>query len=142
MTAQGSVTGVAPVTVKRKVDRLFTPAKRRPFRGTVIVAACSALMFAACSSSASNKATTTTPPSSTQNASPTTGSPVTSATSGSTSLKKCPTAAMVSAALGQHDSGPAVSGTAVYEICTYKGSGVVPTKVTISVGTAAEFRGE
>ena len=47
--------------------------------------------------------------------------------------------ALVNATLGQHDSGPVVSGTAIYEICTYKGSGVIPTKITISVGTPAEF---
>jgi len=45
----------------------------------------------------------------------------------------------VNAALGQHDGGPVVSGTAIYEICTYKGGGVIPTKITISEGTPAEF---
>jgi hypothetical protein len=46
----------------------------------------------------------------------------------------------VNAALGQSDTGPVVSGTPVFEICTYKGSGVVPTKVDISVGTPSEFQ--
>jgi hypothetical protein len=102
------------------------------------VCTCLALFLAACSSSGSSKATTTTTPSSsTQNATPTTGPP--NAPPASTALKKCPSVAIVNAALGQHDSGPVVSGTAVYEICTYKGSGVIPTKITISEGTHTEF---
>jgi hypothetical protein len=97
------------------------------------------MMFAACSSSGGSKATTTTAASSAQYTTPTTGPSATSATPASTTLKKCPAAAIVNAALGQHDSGPVVSGTAIYEICTYKGSGVIPTTVTISEGTRAEF---
>jgi hypothetical protein len=45
----------------------------------------------------------------------------------------------VSAALGQSDTGPVVSGTSLYKICTYRGGGPIPTKVSISVNTPAGF---
>jgi hypothetical protein len=131
-----------------RADGSFTMAART-VRGSVVVAVCGVMFVGACSSSASKATATTTtavsstppttPSAPTQKSTPTTGSPATSATPASTTLKKCPSAAMVNTALGQHDSGPVVSGTSVYEICTYKGSGVIPTKVTISEGTRTEF---
>jgi len=46
----------------------------------------------------------------------------------------------VNAALGQSDTGPVLSGTPVYEICKYKGTGVIPTQVSISVSTPSAFQ--
>jgi hypothetical protein len=112
------------------------------FGGAIALIACSTLLLAACGSS--SKATSSTTGTSTQNASPTTsastGASVTNGTSGSATLRACPTAAVVNAALGQSNTGPVVSGTSVFEICSYKGSGVIPTRVEISVGTPAEFQ--
>jgi hypothetical protein len=51
----------------------------------------------------------------------------------------CPSAALVNAALGQTDTGPVKTGTAQYEVCTYKGS-ELSTVVSVSVGTSAEFK--
>jgi hypothetical protein len=128
----------------RIISAVGSDGRVRRFSGgvTVAVVACSMLLLAACGSS--GRAASRTTGSSTPNASPT-NSPtkvasVTSAPSGSTHLRSCPSAAVVNAALGQTDTGPVVSGTSVFEICTYKGSGVVPTKVDISVGTPTEFR--
>jgi hypothetical protein len=45
----------------------------------------------------------------------------------------------VNAALGQKDAAPTVTRTAYATICTYRGSGVVPTKITYQVDTAATF---
>jgi len=56
------------------------------------------------------------------------------------SLPSCPSASVVNAALGQSDTGPVVSGTSTYKICTYPGSGPVPTKVSISENTPAGFK--
>jgi hypothetical protein len=109
--------------------------------GTVALVACSALFLAACGSS--GKPTSATTVSSSGSApGPTMGGSVTTGTSGSTALKACPTAAVVNAAFGQYDTGPVVSGTSVFEVCTYRGSGVVPTKVEISVGTRLSFKRE
>jgi hypothetical protein len=47
---------------------------------------------------------------------------------------------VVNAALGRSDTGPVVSGTSQYKICTYRGGGPVPTRITISVNTPAGFK--
>jgi len=92
------------------------------------------VLGAACSSSPTASSSSTT---SLAAGSSTTAAP---SASGTGSLPACPSASVVNAALGQSNTGPAVSGTSQYEICTYSGSGPVPTKVSISVNTPAGFK--
>lgn len=53
--------------------------------------------------------------------------------------KTCPSAAVVDAALGQKNKAPVVSTTPYARICTYKGTGIIPTKVEFQEDTAATF---
>jgi hypothetical protein len=53
--------------------------------------------------------------------------------------KSCPSAAIVNAALGQKNKAPTVARSAYAIVCTYRGSGPVPTRITFQVDTAATF---
>ena len=53
--------------------------------------------------------------------------------------KTCPSAAVVDAALGQKNKAPLVATTPYARICTYKGTGIIPTKVEFQEDTAATF---
>jgi hypothetical protein len=96
--------------------------------------ALSALLMVACSSGTTKASSSTS-----SVASATTAAPSPSATG---SLPPCPSASVVNAALGQSDTGPVVSGTPQFKICTYKGSSPVSTKVTISVNTPTGFKAD
>jgi hypothetical protein len=63
-----------------------------------------------------------------------------STASGATGLPKtCPSAAVVNAALGQKNKAPTVTHTPYAIVCTYKGGGIIPTRVTFQKDTAATF---
>lgn len=51
----------------------------------------------------------------------------------------CPKASLVSGTLGQKDSAPVLSRSTYLVTCTYKGSGIVPTRVEFQTDTAATF---
>lgn len=51
----------------------------------------------------------------------------------------CPSASVVNAALGQKNKAPVATTTPYAKICTYKGTGIVPTKITFQEDTAATF---
>jgi len=53
--------------------------------------------------------------------------------------KTCPAASVVNAALGLRDKAPVVTTTAYARICTYKGTGIVPTKITFQEDTSQTF---
>ncbi|HEY5057553.1 MAG TPA: hypothetical protein VII51_00930 [Gaiellaceae bacterium] len=53
--------------------------------------------------------------------------------------KTCPSAAAVDAALGQKNKAPVVTRTPYARICTYKGTGIIPTKVEFQEDTASTF---
>ena len=112
------------------------PTATRRRRSTTVGGAVvlSGLLLAACSSgkTASSSSTSALVP-----GSATTAAPSRSATS---ALPPCPSASVVNAALGESTTGPVVSGTSQYKICTYPGGGPVPTKISISVNTPAGFR--
>ena len=93
-----------------------------------------AVLMAACSSG------TTASSSSSSSASAASAATTSTSAGASGSLASCPSASVVNAALGQSDTGPVVSGTSTYEICTYSGSGPVPTKVSISKNTPNGFQ--
>ena len=90
-----------------------------------------ALLMAACSSGTN---------ASSSSGSSSSATPASTSASATASLPSCPSASVVNAALGQSDTGPVVTGTSIYEICTYSGSGPVPTKVSISENTPAGFK--
>ena len=52
---------------------------------------------------------------------------------------KCPAASTVNAALGQRDKAPTSQTTTYAKVCTYKGSGVVATRIQFQVDTASTF---
>ena len=108
--------------------------RRRRSTAVVVAAALCALLVAACSSGK------TASPSSTSAL--LAGPATTAAPSGSATraLPPCPPASVVNAALGETTTGPVVTGTSEYKICTYRGGGPVPTKISISVNTPAGFR--
>jgi hypothetical protein len=51
----------------------------------------------------------------------------------------CPSAAVVNVALGQKNKAPVATTTPYAKICTYKGTGIVPTRITFQEDTAATF---
>ncbi len=51
----------------------------------------------------------------------------------------CPSASVVNAVLGQHVKAPTSTTTPYGTTCTYKGSGIVPTKIEYQKDTAASF---
>ena len=110
------------------------PTATRRTRSTAVAAVVSVVLIAACSSAK----TSSSPSTSALLAGPaTTAAPSGSATR---ALPPCPPASVVNAALGETTTGPVVTGTSEYKICTYRGGGPVPTKISISVNTPAGFR--
>jgi hypothetical protein len=53
--------------------------------------------------------------------------------------KSCPSASVVNTALGQQDRTAVATTTAYARICTYKGTGILPTKITFQEDTSATF---
>jgi hypothetical protein len=53
--------------------------------------------------------------------------------------KSCPPASVVSTALGQQDKAPVMTTTPYARICSYKGTGIIPTKITFQEDTTATF---
>ena len=53
--------------------------------------------------------------------------------------KSCPSASVVDTALGQQDKAPVVTTTPYARICTYKGTSIVPTKITFQEDTSQTF---
>jgi hypothetical protein len=51
----------------------------------------------------------------------------------------CPSASVVNAALGQKNKAPVSAATAYSKTCTYKGGGIVPTRITFQRDTTATF---
>ena len=114
---------------------VLAPRRTRQVREPTIVGAIllSVLLVAGCSSG--SRASRSASPSA-----PVPGATASQSGGGASSLPGCPAASVVNAALGQNDTGPVVSGTAQFEICTYKGTGSISAKVSISVGTPTEFK--
>ena len=61
------------------------------------------------------------------------------ASAGSPATTKCPSAALVGAALGQKLKAPTSQAFPYAKICLYRGSGVVPTRVAFQEDTSATF---
>ena len=53
--------------------------------------------------------------------------------------KSCPSASVVNTALGQQDKAPAMTTTPYARICTYKGTSIIPTKITFQEDTSQTF---
>jgi hypothetical protein len=53
--------------------------------------------------------------------------------------KSCPPASVVNTALAQHDKAPVMTTTPYARICSYKGTGIIPTKITFQEDTTATF---
>jgi hypothetical protein len=111
-----------------------------PTGGRTLVAAgalvVSGMVLAACGSHARATSASTSTTSSGATTAPTVA---TGAPSGNATVSmSCPSVAVVNAALGQADTGPVVSGTPQYKVCTYQGP-ALSTTVTVSVGTPLEF---
>jgi hypothetical protein len=51
----------------------------------------------------------------------------------------CPSAALVSKELSQKDSAPTMMRVPYNVICTYKGSGIIPTRIEFETATASSF---
>jgi hypothetical protein len=128
--------------------RLPPPGHRRAV-ATAGALLLSAVTMAACSSGTAPSASPSTSSSSTSGPTASITSPhvATGSPSGSTIASpaagpsfslSCPSASVVNTALGQTDIGPEKTGTAQYELCTYKGS-TLSILVAISVSTPAEF---
>ena len=113
-------------------------------RSTTILTAVAVFgsLVAACSSGSSSGATPTSKASvpTISKSSVSTAATTALATSGTSSVAEtCPPASVVNAALGQNNGDP-VSTSQPYGItCTYKGGGVVPTKIVFQTDTTATF---
>ncbi|HXY17139.1 MAG TPA: hypothetical protein VEH79_03090 [Gaiellaceae bacterium] len=66
-------------------------------------------------------------------------SPAVMASSAPPVPKTCPPASVLKAALGQQDKAPVMTTTPYARICTYKGTGIIPTKITFQEDTTQTF---
>lgn len=134
--AQGPVEGETVMPAKSR--RLSAGPGRA---GTTAVAlALSASIMAGCSSGSTSAAkASSVPGSSVTNSTPTTGATATTSAAGGQVPKSCPPASIVNVALGQKDSGPALTQEPFGISCSYTGSGAVSTKIDFQQDTSASF---